>query len=190
MQKQTWLALVSLLAALLAASVAPAGETEHQHELKIMLATDGDDVIDTDISDLEVGESQSFVTKSGKTIDIIRTAEGAEVYIDGELQELGFGDLEAHGEHVIVHRDVEVECISDNPEACEEHEFVFVEADGDYSYSTGADEDGFVHKRVEVICEDNGECEKTVWVSGDEEDLQATEGHKVIRIHEESSHDD
>ena len=42
-------------------------------------------VADTDISHLGVGDAETIYTESGKTIDLLRTEDGVEVYVDGEL---------------------------------------------------------------------------------------------------------
>lgn len=137
---------VALACLLGAATVwaADSGETEKQ--MVIALHTDDFELQETDISHLAVGESETIVTDSGQTIDLLRTGEGVEIYVDGELLEPGLhGDPALHGEHQVI------------------------------------------HKRVEVVCEDDGACEKTVWVSDDADvHIDASDGaeHEVIVLHE------
>ena len=144
MKRKFFLVLVAVVFALVSAASVTAGETAGQKTV-IALKTDDFEMAETDISDLEVGEAETIVTDSGKTIDLLRTAEGVEVYVDGELMEMGFDDEAGmHGEH------------------------------------------GTVHKRVKVICNDDGDCEKTVWVSdGEDLDIEALHGeegeHRIIR---------
>ena len=89
-----------------------------QDKMVIALQTDDFELAETDISDLEIGDAETIYTERGKTIDLLRSAEGIEIYVDGELLEMGLHDEEGHHEaHHIVHMDVEVECESD--EECE-----------------------------------------------------------------------
>ena len=110
-------------------------------EMVIALKTDKFELTETDISTLAIGEAKTIETDSGSIIDILRTAEGAEIYVDGELLEM---DFDYEGKH------------------------------------------------VEVICEDDNECdEHVIIVAGGEEDINieelhemhnGEEGHKVIVI--------
>ena len=172
--------LAALAGALLLAGAALAEINEH-HEMKIMVMADGDELIDADVSDLAVGESRGFVTESGKTVDIVRTAEGVDLYIDGELQEMDFDVDGLHGEHHVWHEDVEVECADDADGECL-HEFVFVSSDDDYAYEYGGDDNVVVIKKaIEIVCEDGEDC------AGLHEDREA---HKVIRIKRKSLAED
>ena len=135
------------------ASAATAGdEVDKVVEEKIVIAvsTDEFDLEETDLSHLAVGDAETIVTESGKTIDLLRTEDGVEIYIDGELLDVGMGDGELHGSHKIVHAD------------------------------------------VEIICDEDEECEENVWISEDGnidlEALHAAGDHKVIMIHEDAEH--
>lgn len=181
-----------------------AGEEE---KMVIKLKTSDFEMAETDISDLEIGESETIVTESGKTIDLLRTAEGVEVYVDGEL--LDIPEMGAHKSHrvkmhhgdhdgkmVKKHKEIIIECEVDGEDG-EEHECgneMFFVGDGDIDIEA-LHEDGDAHKvivkRIHKTCssDEEGECEEVnVWVSdGDDvsfSDLhEAGEGHKVIRIH-------
>lgn len=138
-------------AALLAPHAALAGDADAAHVEKhvIALKTDEFELHETDVSHLGVGDAETIVTDDGRTIDILRTGQGVEVYVDGELVAPALHeDSERAGDHEVV------------------------------------------HKRVEVVCGDAGECEKSVWVSDEEIDLEALpeDGHhRVIVIHEETA---
>ena len=68
-------------------------QAETEEKMIIALKTHEFELTETDISTLAIGEAQTIETESGKVIDILRTADGAEIYIDGELL-----DMDLHGE--------------------------------------------------------------------------------------------
>ncbi|NNK37781.1 MAG: hypothetical protein HKP03_04830 [Xanthomonadales bacterium] len=144
---------LSLMA--LGGTLAVAGEyAEDDAEKKMVIAlmTDDFELDETDVSHLGIGDAETIVTENGQTIDLLRTEDGIDVFVDGELLDLGsHGDDGLHGEH------------------------------------------GIVHKRVEVICETEGDCEKHVMVTTDGEvDLESLhgEGHeKVIVIKKKAESD-
>jgi hypothetical protein len=131
-----------------------------EEKIVIALKTHDFDVAETDISSLAIGEAKTIETESGKVIDILRTADGAEIYVDGELLEMNFdGDglheEDLHKEHVIT-KHVEVICESD--EECDKNVFVISADDIDLEELHEMHEDGQGHKvimiRKEVIQED------------------------------------
>jgi hypothetical protein len=138
------LAIASLLGA--AAANAAGDGAEVEKNMVIALETDEFELQETDISHLAVGESETIVTEGGQTIDLLRTADGVEIYVDGELLETGLhGDPALHGGYEVI------------------------------------------HKRVEVVCEDEGSCEKLVWVSDDADidlDMLSEVDHEVIMLHD------
>ncbi len=138
-----YLAATIFIFSTLSLSAGGEGEGAHEKKMVIALKTDEFNLPETDISHLEIGDAETIVTDSGQTIDLLRTEEGVEIYVDGELLEMGMdGDAGIHGDHKVV------------------------------------------HKRVEVICDDDEECEETVWMSGDDEMEQHSEHHaeKIIII--------
>ena len=79
---------LAVLLLLTATSVqAVAGE-----KMVIALKADDFELAETDISELAIGEAQTIETESGTVIDILRTADGADIYVDGELLEMNFDD--------------------------------------------------------------------------------------------------
>jgi len=89
-----------------------------EDKMVIALTTDDFELAETDVSDLEIGDSETFYTESGKTVDLLRTADGIEIYVDGELLELGLdGEKGIHEGHHIVHQHIEVDC--DSEEDCD-----------------------------------------------------------------------
>ena len=191
--------LLVILTAFLCAGFTFAGDKQ---KMVIELKTNDFEMAETDISDLAIGESETIVTESGKTIDLLRTAEGVEVYVDGELLETpDMNNMELHGEgHGEMHKLVIIECevddASDLEAECGE-DMVFI-SDGDFDMDMLHEETGnrkVIVKRIHSDCasEEEGDCEdQQVWISdGEDFDMselhEVGEGHKVIEIH--TSHD-
>ena len=147
--KQITLYLAALIFSVGVVSLYAGGDVEIDVEKKIVTAlkTDDFELAEIDISDLSIGDAETIVTDSGKTIDLLRTQDGVEVYIDGKLLDTGMsGEGGPHDEHQVI------------------------------------------HKHVEVICDDNEDCDKHVWISEDEgldPDAFQDKNHKVIMIHKE-----
>jgi hypothetical protein len=127
--KITSLSLLAALAALTVASAALAGgEPAHEVHEKIVVAISGDDfdLAETDVSHLGVGDAETIVTESGKTIDILRAENGIEIYVDGELMD-AHGAMGAHKERHVIHKEIEIICDADDE--CEE--LVEIDEDGE-----------------------------------------------------------
>ena len=153
------LTLVSALTFTLAGSTIAIAKDVQKHV--IALKTDDFELVETDISDLEVGEAKTIVTEEGKNIDIIRAAEGVEIYVDGELLDMSFGDMSgAHKRH----QRIMVDCDGAEGE-CED--LVALHA-GDGDHAPGNHE--VLIKKIHVSCtgDDESECAEKVWVSGDD----------------------
>jgi hypothetical protein len=151
MSKKVFLVMLGAIF-MVGASSAAAGESgDAVHEKKMVIALTSDDfeLPETDISHLGIGDSETVHTASGKTIDLLRTEDGVEIYVDGELLDMGPADGDSlHAEHAVV------------------------------------------HKRVEVICQTEDDCEENIWISEEDEidpDTHEGDGHhkKVIVIREE-----
>ena len=149
--------LITLLAAALiffGVKPALAGEGQEASEpqkMLIALKTDEFELHETDLSHLEVGDAETIVTDSGKTIDLLRTAQGIEIYVDGELLELDFShDQAMHDRHDAVHKRIEITC--DDDENCEEHLWI---SDGEEIDMDAVHADGH-HERVIIIRKETG----------------------------------
>jgi len=96
-------------------------QADTEEKMIIALKTDDFEMIETDVSSLAVGESQTIESDSGQVIDLLRTRDGVEIYVDGELLEMDF-DREglheegSHGDHMIKKH---VEVICDGDEECD-----------------------------------------------------------------------
>ena len=140
--------VLSLLA--LGGTLAVAGEhaaDAAEKKMVIALKTDDFEIEETDVSHLGIGDAETFLTESGQTIDVLRTEDGVEVFVDGEAIDLGGGwDTAVHGDHEIVRKHVEVICESGGE--CEKH--VMVTSDGDVDLDVDSLHGGG-HEKVIVI---------------------------------------
>jgi hypothetical protein len=129
-----------LTAPLLASSAAAEQEVHRKHVIKVM--TDGAEVIEADVSHLQPGESEVFVTESGSTVDLLRTADGMEIYIDGELVDAAPDEAVLarlhlaeehvageHGEEFTWTEDIDIDCQAEDEETCAE--LIFLAREGD-----------------------------------------------------------
>ncbi|MDX2418408.1 MAG: hypothetical protein QNK19_13185 [Xanthomonadales bacterium] len=185
---------LKLFIALLAFAFLTSASVQAQTREKILIALETDDIelAETDISALAIGEALTIEAQSGKLIDIIRTAKGAEIYVDGELLEMNFHDEDLHEGHMMSKH---VEIVCDGDEECENNVFIVA---GDGNDTLGwVSSDGeiiSIHREVEITCSDNEEetsCDDhLIWVSDDadfdigelHEEHKNTDGHKVIVI--------
>jgi len=186
MKNYFWLHCLAALCLTLA-TAALAGEAATEQVRLFKLKTGDGETVEADLSDLAVGESRTFVTDSGHTIDLLQSADGLEVYIDGELQDPGLDGSALHEHHVTVDTDGEWQCFADEGEDCDAHAMVFIDTDGSVQDPGGTDAQA-LERHIEVICDENEECDQMVWVSADDETAAEAGGdtaqvHKIIRIH-------
>ena len=155
----------------------------------IALETDNFELAETDISTLAIGEAQTIETESGKIIDILRTNDGAEIYVDGELLEMNFNDERLHEEHMI-NKHVEIVC--DTGEECDENMFIINHDEDEVSgWSTADGEHVVFHREVEVICNDNEErdhCNHQIVLISDDEDIDLERLYEEHGIDEGQKH--
>lgn len=149
-------------------------------EMVIALKTDKFELTETDISTLAIGEAKTIETDSGSIIDILRTPDGAEIYVDGGLVEMDFDHEGMHEGHMI-RKHVEVICEDD--EDCDEHVITIMGSDEDIPHWVNEEgENVFIHKEIEISCtdeEDETRCEdKMIWVS-DGGDINLEEIHEM-----------
>jgi hypothetical protein len=115
--KTTRLLLCALPLLLTAPQVMAVEDAESAAEKHIIVAVKGDDLelAKTDISHLGVGDAETVYTDDGKTVDLLRTGDGVEVYVDGELVATGpnpnldAGPGKAHKRIQIICKDEEEE---------------------------------------------------------------------------------
>ena len=128
---------LTLLFTILCAGPAFADTTE---KMIIKLKTNEFEIVETDISNLQVGEAETIFTDSGKIIDLLRTADGIEIYIDGEMLEMPdmSGASLDGGVHTIMHKQIRVECAVDGDDeselACADELLFFPDGDTDLEF--------------------------------------------------------
>lgn len=121
--------VLAIVAFTFCAAAVSAGEhvqSTRENKIVIALKTDDFELVETDLSDLAVGDAETIYTDSGQTVDLLRTEDGVEVYIDGELVDMEEG---AHQRHHVMHREIEIECESEDE--CEDMDFD-IEVDSDH----------------------------------------------------------
>lgn len=184
-----------LTLATLAVFAATTVQAETEEKMVIALKTDDFELAETDVSSLAVGEAKTIETESGRVIDILRTNDGVELYVDGELLEMDFHDEGLHEKHV-VRKHIEIDC--QNEEDCDKN-VVILSGDHDDlpEWITKEGDNVFIHKEVELSCTDDEEgttcSDKMVWVTdGEDIDLEeihelhkSGDAHKVIVIKKE-----
>ena len=155
------------LSALLLAGAALAGEAVMDQKMVVALKTPHFEIAETDISHLAVGESETIVTDSGRTVDLLRTEDGVEVYLDGAKL-----DIPMDGEERVVHEEIEIHC--DTDEECEH--LTWISEDGEIDLEALEAEGGHrtivIRKEtevtggaeidVEVETEGEGQAEKVI----------------------------
>ena len=116
-----------------------------EKKMIVQLKTDDVELYETDISHLEVGDAETIYTESGKRIDLLKSKDGVEIYIDGELL-----DIPAHDEHRVVHKHVEVIC--EEGDECDEHAWISDDSDMDLEgmHEAHGEKMIIIKKKVEV----------------------------------------
>jgi len=138
--------LAPVFALLVSVILTPASALAHNPEMLVIeLETDDFKLAETDISTLAIGETKTIETDSGKIVDILRTSDGAEIYVDGELLEMSFNDEDLHEEHMM---NKQMEIICDNGQACDEN-IIMLNHD-EYEASGWATADGEGHKLIVI----------------------------------------
>ena len=151
---------------------------ETREKMVIALQTDDFELAETDISTLAIGEAKTIETDSGKVIDILRTNDGAEIYVDGELLEMNFNDDNLHEEHMM---EKHVEIVCDSEEECDENIFVLSGDGHDESEWVMADgEHVSIHSEIEITCDDEegSDCSHEMLLISDASDIDLEELHE------------
>lgn len=149
MKLNTLLSLSLLTVAAMAVEVNAGGTENNAGQKKVMVAFKTDDVElhEMDLSHLQPGDSETIRTDSGKTIDLLRTEDDVEVYIDGKLLDAGSAAAGQHRAVRVKHEDIDIVCADDAE--CEE--MVLLSKDELEAYGEQHDGEKVVIIRKEVI---------------------------------------
>lgn len=122
--KKLWLLAILIAASLLVAGISLAGDDgEKKYKVKVVL-DDEADLVGVDFEEMEVGETKTFTTKSGKEVTITRTEEGHTLKVDGKEIHLS-----GHGDHMLVHKCCKgEECPEGGKECCKGVKKIMIEA--------------------------------------------------------------
>lgn len=163
------------------AALAGGEAADVEKKIVIALSTDDFEIEETDLSHLAVGDAETIVTEDGKTIDMLRTEDGIEVYVDGELLDMGHGE---HAGHHVMHR-IEIFC-EEGEEECEEMEWI--SEDGDVNLTTHL-ESG--HKVIMIKGDEEAwDVETLTEVDGNVHIVKKiAEDAELDELHEASEHD-
>jgi len=169
---------------------------EHATETHIVKVRTADaEVVEADVTDLALGESRTFVTGSGHTVDLLQAPEGLEIYIDGELVETRHGAEDLHERIALLHERSAEACEAADGSACEEH----------YAYVYRTDAEGEMDAvveaigseiNVELVCADDDSCNESVWIDDDGlgdmdlEVLHESDGARVVIIEKHTERTD
>lgn len=134
LNRQLTIPLLVLLPLLLVPGLAFAGS---EHAMLIDIDTDDFQIEQMDISHLEPGDTETIYTDDGRAVDILRTEQGIEIFVDGEklnLPSFAHPDHSVSGDHENHKVMVKIICESDEAENCadEHHRIVSDHTDGDH----------------------------------------------------------
>ena len=113
--------MLTCIPLLLLSSLVMADQDQH---MLIDIDSDRVEIDQLDISHLTPGDSETIYTEDGRTVDVLRTEHGMEIFVDGEplfspdSMHLHHSEDSVHDGHRIV---IEVECDSEVAEECEDH---------------------------------------------------------------------
>src|SRR5262245_63336629 len=101
--------LATIAKAAVAASGGGGTGEKRTHEMKVVFDNGhGDQVEIDDLAELQVGESRSYPTESGKTVIVTRDEQGYELDLDGKTMRIGELDHPGAGERLRTKR-IEIE---------------------------------------------------------------------------------
>jgi len=175
--------LIAALSALFVMTPAFGDEQENDDPTIIMkLKSDEVELDEIDVSDLEVGDAHTVFTDGGETVDILRTVEGFEIYIDGE--ELKIPNVPLHMESLAGNMnfssDIEVECVNEDDDDCDAHGMIIMSGDEDTEIDLSGKQAHVIRIHKEYIDEEGGDPNGE---SGHDKTHDEHSGaHKVIMI--------
>jgi len=184
---KNYLKLVCAVIAIAAVNVSTihAGE---EKSMVISIETDSFNLSEIDVSSLAIGESKTFETDSGQVVDVLRTLDELEVYIDGALIDTGF-DHDPDGEIHMITKHLEISCEDEDGSRCEQRIEIHSHGDNEIStWTTDAGDIHLAHERIDISCiDDEGdiECNDHTFLFTDSEEFDIESFHGE---HEEGEH--
>lgn len=168
------LALLALSAWTLAAT---AGEPEIDRQVKLKILAD-DEMVDLDLSHLEVGESEQLYTENGKEIVALRTEEGFEIDVEGRDEPI----VVKTGDHAYAFS-LDHDC-DESDDDCTHDVIVrknvhVIHEDGEHEHGEGAHTMMFISEDGEHHAVGG---HANVWISGDAEGDGEGDGMQVFRF--------
>jgi hypothetical protein len=173
--------------------IAPAYGGEHGNDeptIIMKLKSDEVELDEIDISDLEVGDAHTVFTDSGKTVDILRTVGGFEIYVDGEELKIPNEplDMESLAGNVHYGSDIEIECLSEDGNDCDAHGMIIMPGDEDSEIDLSGKQAHVIKIHKEYIDEEGGDPNGE---SGhDNTHSEHSGAHKVIMIRKHVTEED
>jgi hypothetical protein len=147
------LSMVLIVAWSLSAIAGDDSGTVLEKKVVVALKTDDVELHEVDVSHLQPGDSETVYTESGKTVDILRTQDDVEIYIDGELVDGGKHAKGSQEDRVhVVRKRIEINC--DDRDDCDEMEWISEDGNVMILDEDGLGEDGEVlheDKKVYII---------------------------------------
>lgn len=155
-------------------ATAPDNQSETPHQMQVIVDDgSGDRVEIEDLADLEVGDSRSYQTESGRPVTVTRDEEGFSVDVDGKQVRIGDGPehLAMAGTHGRQMKRIEIDGGSESGEA---KSFVISDSPGQkviflegregahgFAFSGAGDDIGAPHELMtEALLERLGKSEK------------------------------
>ena len=178
---------MTLFAFCLSPALMAGDKAEELIEEKYVIAVKTDDfeLAETDVSGLATGESKTIVTDDGTTIDILRTQDGLEMYVDGVLAELNLNDL-ADGGHAGLHKTIQVTCQESGE--CEESVWISEDTSVELGYSTDGEETRIITREIRIECDQKDGCDQQkLWITDGGEGIHPEDGESelhIIRLHD------
>ncbi|MCW8925215.1 MAG: hypothetical protein OQJ84_03080 [Xanthomonadales bacterium] len=166
---------------------------DEEKSLVVSIETDDISLTEMDVGSLAIGESKTIETETGQVIDLLRTVDDVEIYINGELVDIGFGhdpDSQIH----VIRKHVEFACDEEDESSCEKHVVIRAGDDHDvFSWALAEDAEMLLPDDIEITCfsDEDGDCvEHMAWITeGGEinigslhEEHLDVDGHKFIII--------
>lgn len=174
--------LLSALTLALAGSTLAWADTAELHTEKVIAIDSGNgSLIELDVSDLQDGEAMEAIGEDGTRVDVIKSADGLELYVDGQL-------LDEFGRAMELASDKDLHMIRtacDDEGETEQCAHVTALVKEHLTLTDGED----ISKIIKIDCRSEDECMDLAWIDelAQGSDIHVEHDVKVIRIEKHSS---